>query len=119
MAMHIQTGQRGEELAFFYLQKRGYKIQERNWRYSRYEIDLIAYDGNTLVFIEVKTRKSNLYGEPLDFVDDGKQKKIINAAEAYLHQIGHQGEVRFDIVSVLLQKTKSEIELIQDAFWSE
>src|SRR5699024_12727202 len=100
MAMHIQTGQRGEELAFFYLQQRGYKIQERNWRYSRYEIDLIAYDGNTLVFIEVKTRKSNLYGEHMDYVDDGKQKKIINDEQAYLHQNQHKTEVQFDIVTV-------------------
>lgn len=117
-ASHLVTGKKGEDIACHHLQKLGYKIVSRNWRYRRYEIDIIAYEHDILVFVEVKTRKGIDYGQPADFVDWNKQKKIIRASEQYLHRSKHNGEIRYDIVSILLSDNRSEIEVIKDAFWS-
>lgn len=117
-ASHLVTGKKGEDIACYHLQKLGYKIIFRNWRYRRYEIDIIAYDQDVLVFIEVKTRKGIEYGHPADFVDWDKQRKIIRASEQYLYRSKHNGEIRYDIVSILLYDNTSEVELLKDAFWS-
>lgn len=117
MAKHLDTGKYGEQLAIDYLIKSGYTILAINWRYRYWEVDAIAKEGPILVFVEVKCRGNNRYGEPEEFVDVKKQKNLIQAAEAYLEQVQHVGEIRFDIVSVSLD-TK-EIKLIKDAFWSD
>ncbi|GHE48116.1 YraN family protein [Sphingobacterium griseoflavum] len=117
MAKHLEDGKRGELLAADYLRSQGYVTVTTNWRDRYCEIDIIAKDGDTLVFVEVKSRTSTLFGEPDSFVDIRKQQLIIRAADAYLHVSGHEGEIRFDIVSVYLGQ-KNHIELIKDAFWS-
>lgn len=116
MSMQRDAGNRGEGLASNYLIGAGYKILTNNWRYKYWEVDIIAMDGDALVFIEVKSRTNSNYGLPEDFVDVKKQNNLIQAADAYLAISGYQGEIRFDIVSVYLSTNK--IELIKDAFWS-
>lgn len=119
MAKHIIDGQKGETIACAYLEKLGYTILHKNWRYRRYEIDIIAHEFETLVFVEVKTRKNNTFGEPVDFVDDSKIKNLMTASEAYLYEKEYQGEIRFDIVSILMDDSEPQIELFRDAFWSD
>ncbi|NGM74772.1 YraN family protein [Sphingobacterium sp. SGL-16] len=116
MAKHLESGRFGENLALNYLRNNGYEILKVNWRYKYWEVDIIAKEGIYLVLVEIKSRKSNLFGEPANFVDDKKQKNLIQAGEAYLEVNNYEGEIRFDIVSVYLDSDK--IELIKDAFWS-
>lgn len=118
MAKHLDQGTLGEQQALQYLIQHGYVIKETNWRFKHLEIDVIAEDNNMLVFVEVKTRKNKNYGHPIEFVDLAKQQKIIRAADEYIALSGYEGEVRFDIVSVL-QHATVEIELVKDAFWGE
>lgn len=117
MAKHLESGKRGEQLALTFLKERGYQIVTLNWRHQYCEVDIIAKDKGILVFVEVKSRSSSLFGEPDSFVDSRKQALLIRAAEAYLASSGYEGEIRFDIVSVYLREN-NHIELIKDAFWS-
>lgn len=101
----IKKGQKGENLATEFLQKKGYLILERNWRYSKLgEIDIIAQQNNTIAFIEVKTRSTNLFGEPIEAITPSKIKKIYKLAEIYLNnQISSANlNYRFDAISVKL-----------------
>lgn len=82
---NIQTGKKGEDIACDYVKKLGYKIIDRNWHYSKNaEIDIIALDKDCIVFIEVKTRKSEINGHPFEAITKNKIDKIITAAYAYL-----------------------------------
>ncbi|PIU63414.1 MAG: YraN family protein [Armatimonadetes bacterium CG07_land_8_20_14_0_80_40_9] len=115
-----ELGQKGEEAAALYLRRKGYKIIEQNYRYSRLgEIDLIAQEGKDLVFVEVKTRSSLSFAEPEEAVNYQKQKRIIKLAQGYLlNQKLDQVSCRFDVVSIIIDqggKIKS-IKLIRDAF---
>ncbi|MFH0990518.1 MAG: YraN family protein [bacterium] len=112
-----KKGSRGEEIAARYLQTRGYVILERNYRFERGEIDIVAKDGETLVFVEVKTRSSDAYGEPEDAVDDRKQGQLRTVAEGYLfdHEIENQS-CRFDVVAITMKDDTVAIRLIQHAF---
>lgn len=116
MTTQRDAGDFGELKSVDYLVQQNYTILEQNWRYKYWEIDIIAKDGDALVFIEVKSRSNSNYGNPADFVDLKKQRNIIKAADAYIEFTAYEGEVRFDIVSVYLDTDK--IELIKDAFWS-
>ena len=111
-------GIRGEDLAVTYLKKKGYKIIERNYRCQWGEIDLIARDKGTLIFVEIKSRSSTGFGLPQDAVDHFKQKKLIQAAKAYMaeHHVQETIPARFDVVAVNFTPSGSEIELIKDAF---
>ena len=111
-------GIRGEALAVTYLKKKGYKIIERNYRCQWGEIDLIARDGKTLIFVEIKSRSSSDFGLPQDAVDRFKQEKLIQAAKAYLaeHHVQENIPARFDVVAVRLTPSGPEMELIKDAF---
>jgi putative endonuclease len=100
MTDKIQTGSNGENLAAEFLVKKGFTIVARNYRWDKAEIDLIVRRDNWLIFVEVKTRNSNAYGEPESFVDDFKGRLIYKAAEAYIFSTDWQGHVRFDVVSV-------------------
>ena len=118
MAKHIETGKKGEALAKQYLEERGYRILETNWRFSRAELDLIAMQQEVLVFIEVKTRSSDYFGTPDAFVDSKKEKLMAEAAAAYMRKINHDWEIRFDIISVLMRSEKDiTIEHFKDAFF--
>jgi putative endonuclease len=120
MATHNDLGRRGEQLAKIHLENNDYEILDENWTYGKAEIDLIAYKNRTIIFAEVKTRSGNYFGEPEDFVDKRKQKLLAEAAEEYIYIMNHQGEMRFDIVSILFKsETDYKLNHIEDAFWPE
>ncbi|MBU2493373.1 MAG: YraN family protein [Bacteroidetes bacterium] len=113
-----QFGESGEELASDYLIKKGYKIIKRNWRFSHGEIDIIAKDNNTLVFVEVKTRRNLEFGPPELAVPKSKQIQIKKMAEAYLYinEIKDQ-ECRIDVIAILMiDKDTPQINHIKNAF---
>lgn len=112
-----QFGQTSEAIAADYLQRNGYKILVRNYRTKLGEIDLIARDGDTLAFIEVKARRSARYGNPKYAVNRWKQKKISMAALAYLKSTKQMNvKARFDVLAILSPKHPPRIELIKNAF---
>lgn len=111
-------GKRGEDLAHRFLQKLGYVVVARNWRAEdgSGELDLLAWDGASLVVVEVKTRESVEYGRPEEAVDREKQRRIARTAARYFREAGISfDQCRFDIVSVLLRE-KPAIEHIRNAF---
>lgn len=113
---HIRTGQQGETLAAEYLLEHGYKILNRNYRHKRTEIDIIAQKDGVLVFIEVKTRASDVFGYPEEAVNWRKERILLNAAEVYIHRHKWQHDIRFDIISVTLMEPEPFIHHIEDAF---
>ena len=118
MAKHLDLGREGESLAKAHLENAGYEILDENWTHGKLEVDLIAYKDKMMIFAEVKARTGNFFGEPEDFVDARKQKMLIMAADEYIYKMNHQGEVRFDIISVLFDKQKNyTLKHIEDAFW--
>lgn len=118
MAKHLDLGRQGESLAKALLENSGYEIMDENWTFGKAEIDLIAYKDKVIIFAEVKTRTGNYFGEPEDFVDARKQRLLVEAAGEYIYLMNHQGEVRFDIISVLFDKQSNyTINHIEDAFW--
>lgn len=111
------TGRAGEELAAAYLQAVGYRLLERNYRCRFGEIDIVAEEGGTLVFAEVKSRRSEAYGEPQLAVGIQKQKKLSRVALHYLSERRLRSRcARFDVVAVKLLPVESRIELIRNAF---
>lgn len=112
-----EKGDKGEALAAKYLEEHGFTIIARNWKHARFELDLIAENKTHIVFVEVKTRYSNTYGEPWEAVNKAKRKKICLSADAYIKQFHCEKEPRFDIVSVLHQGKSTEILHIDEAFW--
>ena len=117
MAEHNDIGKKGESLALKFLQKKGYEILETNWRFQKAEIDIIVRDKKELVIVEVKTRTSTEFENPKEAVTIGKQKNIVKAADAFIQERDIDLECRFDIVSVLILKNKTEIEHIKEAFY--
>ncbi len=120
MARHNDLGRKGEELAKKHLEATGYEILDENWRFGKAEVDLIAYFNKTIIFVEVKTRSDNAFGEPEDFVDAAKQKLLVKAADEFIELMDFNGEARFDIIAILVDKQgKHHLNHIQDAFWPE
>lgn len=118
MAEHNDTGKWGEDTAAGYLEKKGFIILERNYRYHHYEIDLIARKDRTLIFAEVKTRRWTAFGMPETFVNATKVKLIKRAAEHFIFASDWKYDVRFDIVSILTRPEGGfEIFHIEDAFY--
>ena len=95
-----ESGREGEERAVGFLQKKGYEILQRNVRYKRGEIDIIARDGDTVVFVEVKSRSSSGFGVPEEAVDRRKQRQLCRLALLYLQKKGwlHRVDCRFDVI---------------------
>ena len=116
MAEHNETGLKGEELACIYLSEKGYTILEKNWRFGREEIDIIAQHKDTIVIAEVKTRTGSFLGEPEEFVTQSKQKHLIKAANAYLEQHNLHMEARFDIIGIIFTGKNHTVNHIEDAF---
>jgi putative endonuclease len=116
MAFHNEIGIKGEKLAAKYLVDKGYKIIVSNWRHHHKEVDLIAWDGNELVIVEVKLRSTDYFGDPSESVTLKKQRFLIEAADAYLESIQDDPEVRFDVVSIISANNSYEFEHITDAF---
>jgi putative endonuclease len=110
-------GKRGEALAVEFLKKQHYRILATNYRVKSGEIDIVARDGGTLVFVEVKTRTSDFYAQPIESVGHFKQRKLRCLAERYLGQHDvPECDVRFDVVSIVERAGRPEIELIRNAF---
>lgn len=111
-------GEKGEEYACAYLKNEGFVITERNYRYGHGEIDIVARDGETLVFVEVKSRASLEYGRPEFAVTKSKQKQIRKIAEAYLFEKNIKDtECRMDVVAILFHgDRKPEVNHIKNAF---
>lgn len=111
------VGTYGEDIAVSFLKARGYEIVERNYRKRYGEIDIIARDNGEIVFIEVKTRKSNRFGSPFEAVDSRKQQRMSRVALAFLLSRGMTDRAaRFDVVAVRLVAGQPEIEVVKDAF---
>ena len=117
MAKHFELGKKGEEIAARYLSGKGYNILERNWRFGKDEIDIIAENDNFLVIVEVKTRSTGYFGNPEEAVDEQKQRFLIRAANEYVNQKETDKEVRFDIFSIVIEPNKQTIRHIEDAFY--
>lgn len=114
--MPNNLGKIGEDLAKKFLADKGFKILHTNWRFKHKEIDIIAEDDEYLVFIEVKSRSTDWYENPQDAVTKTKQKFILEAAEEYIFEKNVQKESRFDIIAIIKQGDKIDIEHIPDAY---
>lgn len=113
-----EFGDAGEDIAADFLKQKGYKIIERNYRYGHGEIDIIAEDDNTLVFVEVKTRKNLEFGYPELGITKSKQKQVRKIAEAYLYEKNIiDTDCRVDVIAILNSpNNKPQIEHIINAF---
>ena len=116
--MDNDIGKQGEEIACEYLERNGFKIVEKNYHFGHGEIDIIAYENDVLVFVEVKTRKSLLYGTPELAVTKAKQKQIKKIAEAYLFlKKINDTYCRMDVIAiVMVSKNNPLINHIRNAF---
>ncbi len=117
MDSNNNTGKLGEDAAADYLLLKGYMIRERNWRYDRKEIDIIAREGDVLVIVEVKTRKEGAGRSAGSLVDKQKEKFLIQAADAYIRYNELDIDTRFDIVLVDLSGGNEKIRHIKNAFY--
>ena len=117
MAESHSLGKRGENIAANYLLSKGYRIVERNWITGRKEIDIIAEDDNNIVFVEVKTRTIDFQLHPREAVSVPKQRNLIYAAQTYIERTMPEKDARFDIISVVVDGRKFEVEHIEDAFY--
>jgi putative endonuclease len=116
MAKHYELGRKGEQVAIDYLIKKGYDIVEKNYRFQKAEIDIIAQKNNTLVCVEVKTRSTDYFGNPQDFIDVKKIKLLVKAMDYYVIENDLDIEVRFDIIAIINQNNQFKIEHLKDAF---
>ena len=119
MPEHLRRGARGEKLACRFLRSHGYKILYRNFRdRTGGEIDIVCRDGDTLVFVEVKTRAGEEFGRPIEAVDRQKQLRVSKGGLAWLRLLDNPDiAFRFDVVEVLLpDQGDPRLELIEDAF---
>jgi len=112
-----QLGRKNENLAVWYLKKNGYKIVEQNYRTPLGEIDIIAKEKKTIVFVEVKSRQSVRYGNPKWAVTPKKQRKISMVALQYLKSIRQtDAKARFDVVAITSNRDEPQIEVVKNAF---
>lgn len=125
LAAHLRLGARGEKMAARFLRKNGFKILYRNFRTKRGgEIDLVCREGETLVFVEVKTRSSTKFGNPADAVNAEKQRLIERGAQAWLRLLNYPEVIfRFDILEIVVSENgednddgRPQFNLIRDAF---
>jgi putative endonuclease len=114
---NLEIGRKGEELAVRYLKKLGYSIIEKNYRCPMGEVDIIAREGDILVFIEVKTRKDISFGRPKEAIDYRKRWQISKVAQYFLKKKNLQNiSARFDVLEVQMDALGLRFELIKDAF---
>lgn len=116
MAQHNELGKLGEKAVIEYLMKQGYDILEHNWYCNKNEIDIIAQNDEWIVFVEVKTRSSQQWGNPEDAISEAKIKRIVEAADNYIQINDINIPARFDIASVIIDNTECKIEYFEDAF---
>ena len=113
-----QAGREAEQLAAAYLESKGFFIVDQNYFFERSEVDIVAYDGSVVVFIEVKMRTTLAFGAPEESIDDKKIQSIQKAAEAWIYERRMDGyPVRFDVVSIFQKNNEApEIKHLIDAF---
>lgn len=119
--MSRAKGQECEDLAAQYLEKQGLTILERNYQCRLGEIDIIAKNSEFVIFIEVKYRKNNRYGEPFAFVDTKKQRRLIMTALHYnqCKGLNEKHPMRFDVISIQAQNTQFDIQWLKNAFTTD
>ena len=117
MAQHNELGKKGEQLAIDYLVKKGYTILDKNWRFQKAEVDIIAQKEETLAVVEVKTRSSIDFGSPQDFVNPKKIKLLVSAIDEYVVSKNLDVDVRFDIIAIVHENKNFIIEHLEDAFY--
>jgi putative endonuclease len=110
-------GDYGEEYACRWLQSKAYTILERNFRYSYYEVDVIAQKGKMIHFIEVKSRWTSTFGYPEESVDRKKFKSMQEGAAAYMDKLSYYMPIQFDIVSVRYDGSRTEVRLLEDVYF--
>ncbi|WP_075343541.1 YraN family protein [Tenacibaculum agarivorans] len=115
MAEHNELGKEGEKEAIAYLKKNGYEILENNYRFKKAEIDIIALK-EELVVVEVKTRSTDYFGNPEEFVTSKKKKLLVKAIDNYIIEKDLDVEVRFDIIAIIKRGYLFEVDHIEDAF---
>lgn len=123
MALHNDLGRAGEEAAARYLMFRDYSIRDRNWHFGPWELDIVAERYGELVMVEVKSRSSEVYGSPLDAVNEEKQRYLVKAADVYMRFYRLTMPVRFDVIAIVGQQPPYQITHVRDAFrpmlWNE
>lgn len=117
MAQHNELGKKGEQLAVDFLLENEYEIIERNYRFDRAEVDVIAKLNNVLAIIEVKTRSSTDFGNPQDFVKPKQIKRLVKAVDEYVTVNSMDVEVRFDIIAIVKEGKDFKIEHLENAFY--
>lgn len=117
MAEHNELGKWGEDMAEIYLRNKGYDIVERDWRDGHRDIDIIAVEGSTIAFVEVKTRSDNAYIDPVQAVTPAKMRMLSIAANKYIRTHYLHLSVRFDVIGVTgTPDGEATINHIEDAF---
>jgi len=112
-----ELGRRGEALAADFLRTRRYTIVARNYRCPAGEIDLVAMDGGVLVFVEVRSRRGDRVGTPLESVHPGKQARVVRVARQFLAERGwHDRDARFDVVGIRFDAEPPVVEHVRNAF---
>ena len=117
MANHNQLGKKGEQLAVDFLIENGYDIVERNYRFNKAEVDIIAQKEDVLAIIEVKTRSTKDFGNPQDFVKPKQIKNLVKAVDEYVTVNNLEVDVRFDIIAIVKEEKQFNIEHLEDAFF--
>ncbi|TWO33883.1 endonuclease [Seonamhaeicola sediminis] len=117
MAQHNDLGKKGEQLAVDFLLKNNYDIIERNYRFEKAEVDIIAQKDDTLAIIEVKTRSTVDFGDPQDFVKPKQIKNLVKAVDEYVTVNDLDVEIRFDIIAIVKEGNQYNIEHLEDAFY--
>lgn len=118
MAKHHKFGEEGEKAAQEYLQGKGYELIETNYQLHPYEVDIIALHEQTVVFIEVKTRQTDIYGHPIEFITGKKEQNLIKVADYYLQYIRPNMEGRFDVITLYKKDGEFILEHFVNAFTS-
>ncbi len=116
MAQHNETGSEGEKLAIEWLTAKGFIIKESNWRYRHLEVDIIAEKGDTLHFIEVKTRRSTKFGNPEESINKQKMKNLKDAAEQYQFKNPGWKWIQFDVLAILYKPDSIDYWFNQDVY---
>lgn len=117
MAYHNQLGKIGEQLAVELLESKGYEILARNYIFQKAEVDIIAKHNDQIICIEVKTRNSDVFGDPQEFVTEGKIKNLVKAMDAFITENDILLETRFDIIAVLKNKKMEQLTHYENAFY--
>ena len=117
MAQHNELGKKGEQLAVDFLLENNYEIVERNYRFDRAEVDIIARKEAVLAIIEVKTRSTIDFGNPQDFVKPKQIQRLVKAVDDYVVENELEVEVRFDIIAIVKEKKGFSVEHLENAFY--